>query len=211
MKNYLLLFCLLFSIGMGYAQDKASDFTNKNNDQPRDPRADQMNFVPNEVLVKFKDVVTIQVGTNLKSAGISSVDQILKANGVASLEKLFPAEKKLKSARIVKNPQGQDMKIPSLHNIYQISIPRLKSTGSAPVNIFQFIEELKALPEVEYAEPNYIFTIGDFKPAGREMTMLEAMEQTANSELSKTATGLVPNDPLYNSQWGIPATKIDVV
>jgi len=196
---------------MCFSQGEASDFTGNTSDRPRDPRADQMNFVPNEVLVKFKDDVSVPGGSSLKSAGITAVDRVLRANGVASLEKLFPTEMKLKSARIVKDPTGRDMKIPSLHNIYRITVPQLKSTNSAPADIFKFMEEMKALPEVEYAEPNYLFTIGDFTPASREMTMLEAMEQTANSELSTIATGLIPNDPLYNSQWGIPATNIDDV
>jgi hypothetical protein len=158
--NFLLL--LLLCVTALFAQQP-----DRNEKQARDPRADQLNFVPNEVLVKFKDDVIVKDGTNLKSAGISSVDQILKANGVGSLEKLFPAEKKLKSAQILKDPTGRDMKIPSLHNIYRITIPQLKSTGSVPADIFKFMEELKALPELEYAEPNYVFSIGDFTPAGR--------------------------------------------
>ena len=85
----------------------------------------------------------------------------LKNNRVESLVKLFPDEPKLKSARILKDPTGNDMVIPSLCNIYKIVLPQQKSTNSQPVNIFEFIEEMKALSEVEYAEPNYIYSIGD--------------------------------------------------
>jgi len=209
MKNLFALLLLLCTFTLSAQQ--ADRFTGTMNDRPRDIHADQMNFVPNEVLVKFKDEVTLPAGTKLKSAGINSVDLILKANGAGSLEKLFPAAKKLKNAQIVKDPQGREMKIPNLDNIYKITIPQLKSTGGAPTDIYKFIEELKALPEVEYAEPNFIYSIGDFKPAGPEMSMIEAMNQPANSELPPSALGVIPNDPLYNSQWGIPATKIDVV
>ncbi len=206
------IFTLLLLLGFATLSAQEADrFTDNQSDRPHDPRTDQMNFVPNEVLVKFKDDVTISSGTKLKSAGISSVDKVLKAGGGSTLEKLFPMEKKLKSVQYVKDPQGRDMKIPSLHNIYKIKIPELKSSGSMPTDIFRVIEELKALPEVEYAEPNYIISISDFKPAGPEMTMQEAMRQPENSVLSETASGLVPNDPLYPSQWGIPATNIDDV
>jgi subtilisin family serine protease len=209
MKSLLtsILICLAF---LTYAQE-ADRFIESNNEQPSDPRMDQMSFVPNEVLVKFKDEITINSGTELKSAGVTSIDKLLRANGVSSMEKLFTQETRLKAARIIKDPQGRDMKIPSLHNIYKITIPQLKSTGGNPTDIFKFIEEMKALPEVEYVEPNYIYSIGDFTPAGPEMSMLEAMAKPENDELSQSATGLVPNDPLYNQQWGIPACNIDDV
>ena len=90
MKNHILLFCLLASISISYAQDKASDFTGRNTDQPRDPRTDQMSFVPNEVIVKFKDEVPLSSGARLRVAGVSAVDKVLKANGVDSLVRLFP-------------------------------------------------------------------------------------------------------------------------
>jgi len=153
MKNLLTFLLLIYSIILSAQQ--ADSFTGDNGDKPRDPRADQMNFVPNEVLVKFKDEVTLSSGTRLKSAGISSVDKILQANGAAGIEKLFPMAKKLKSTKIVKDPQGRDMVIPNLANICKITVPQLKSTGGAPTDIYKFIEALKALPEVEYAEPNF--------------------------------------------------------
>jgi len=211
MKNHLLLFCLLISMGIAFAQNEASDFTGNKNEQARDPQTDLMNFMPNEVLVKFKDEVPVTAGSRVKAAGVSAIDKILTAHGITSLEKLFPTAQKQKTSRMMRSPQGKEFRVPSLDKIYRISVPQPQKADSIPLTIFQLIEELKALPEVEYAEPNYLFTIGDFTPAGPEMTTTEANVQADNARRVSTATGLIPNDPLYSSQWGIPATKIDVV
>ena len=205
----IITILLLFGITSLCAQE-ADRFTNNVSDRPRDPRTDLMNFVPNEILVRFKDDVAISSGTQLKSAGVSSVDKVLKAAGGSTLEKLFPFEKKLKSAQYVKDPQGREMKIPSLHNIYKIVIPQTKSSGSMPADIFKVIEELKALPEVEYAEPNYIYSIDDLKPVGPILSASD-LAGLKNEKLKRAEDAVVPNDPLYNQQWYIPAINADQV
>jgi subtilisin family serine protease len=214
MKKFLLAICIIASFGTGYAQDKASSFTDRNSDQPRDPRVDQMSFVPNEVLVKFKDEVPLNSAARLRSAGLSAVDKVLQANGIDSLVRLFPNTKSslLRSAgvaRIVKDPQGRDMKIPNLDKIYKITLPQLRSTSSVPVNIFQVIEDLKALPEVEYAEPNYIYSVDDLQPVGPVLTADDVKKMQSGLRSSQSA--VVPNDPLYSQQWYIPAVKADLV
>src|SRR5699024_6837319 len=84
MKN--LFTCLLFLLTITLSAQEADRFTENTDDRPRDPRMDQMNFVPNEVLVKFKDEVVVGEGTTLKSARIGAVDRLLKASGVSSME-----------------------------------------------------------------------------------------------------------------------------
>jgi len=210
MKTYFLFLSLLCSMGLGFSQNQASDFTGTKSDQVRNPRNDQMNFVPNEVLVKFKDAVPVAAGARVKVAGVSSVDQVLKAHGITSLEKLFPTAQKPLRARMMKSPQGKDMTIPALDKIYRISVPPTQAIDSMPTNIFQLIEELKALPEVEYAEPNYIYSIDDMQPVGPVLTA----EDVANMQTPKqnsVATAFIPNDPLYEQQWYIPAVKADLV
>lgn len=216
MKKYFLAICIIASFVTGSAQDKASSFTDKNSDQPRDTRVDQMSFVPNEVLVKFKDEVPLSSETRLRSAGLSAVDKVLQANGVDSIVRLFPNTKSslLRSSgvvRVVKDPQGRDMKIPNLEKIYKITLPQLRSTSSVPVNISQVIEDLKTLPEVEYAEPNYIYNIGDFSPDGPTITADDLSKQEIKNQKVVAVGGLMPNDPLYSQQWGILATNIDKV
>ena len=203
-KLSILLFCLFIS-GFSFAQTEPTDFTG------RDPQSDLMNFVPNEILVKFKDNVQLKSGTSLKSAGIQNVDQVLKNFGMENLEKLFPTETKLKSAKVVKDPQGRDMIIPSLHNIYKIVLPELKSGNSQPVDVFRLVEELKILPEVEYAEPNYIYSIDNLQPVGPALTPADLETMKQDNTLKSAADAVTPNDPLYEQQWYIPAIKANLL
>lgn len=197
-----------------HAQHAADKFVTGTNDQARDPRVDQQSYVPNEVIVKFREEVPLKNGALLRSAGVASVDQILQAFGVDSLVRLFPTTKSnlLRSTnvpRIVKDPQGRDMVVPDLNKIFKITFPQLRSTSSTPVNIYQVIKDLKELPEVEYAEPNYIYTVDDLKSVGPVLTADEVKNSQRGIEIAQTA--VVPNDPLYAQQWYIPAVKADLV
>jgi subtilisin family serine protease len=210
--TFFLLSFFILSMSIGFGQTEPSDFTGRDSrEREHASQTDRFNFVPNEIIVKFKDDVNLNGDAQLKSTGINRIDQVLKSANIEQMERLFPNAKKLKSAKVVKTPLGQEMVVPNLHNIYRITLPELKSNQPSQINIHEYIQELQQQPEVEYAEPNYIYSIGDFTPAGPEMTMLEAMEQPANFNISETSTGLIPSDPLYNSQWGIPATNIDDV
>jgi len=210
MKTPLLLLILILNFGLTFAQKQFSDFNGNKSDQPRDPHADLMNFVPNEVIVKFKDAVPVAAGVRMRAVGVSSVDKLLQSHGITSLEKLFPAAQKQQSTRMMRSPQGNEFKVPALDKIYRISIPSLQYTDSIPVNIFQLIEELKALPEVEYAEPNYIYSIDDMQPAGPVLTAEDVAKLKQNIQKS-TTTAVIPNDPLYGQQWYIPAVNADSV
>jgi len=210
MKNYILIILIFAITGFGFSQNQASDFTGRKSDQRRDPRADLMNFVPNEVIVKFKDEVPMQTGARMKAAGVNSVDKVLQTYGVTSLEKLFPSEQKPLRARMMKSPQGKEMKIPALDKIYKISVPLTSTNNGAPTNILQLIEELKAQPEVEYAEPNYIYSIDDMQPVGPILTAEDVQKLQSNNP-NKSKVSFNPNDPLYGQQWYIQAVKADSV
>lgn len=210
MKNYILILFIIAGTSIGFSQNQASDFTGHKSDQRRDPRADLMNFVPNEVLVKFKDEVPMQTGARMKAAGVNSVDKVLQAYGVTSLEKLFPTEQKPLKARMMKSPQGKDMKIPALDKIYKISVPPASTNTGAPTNILQLIEELKAQPEVEYAEPNYIYSIDNMQPVGPLLTAEDVAKLQSNNP-NKTKATFTPNDPLYSQQGYIQTVKADQV
>lgn len=209
MKKFFLPLFLLF-VGLTIAQQKASRFTDGNDDNaPRNPRMDMMNFVPNEVLLKFKDEITVANGSRVKAAEVNTVDQVLQNYGVTSLEKLFPEVQKPQRMRVMKTPQGNELKIPRIDNIYRVIIPQ-DEQNKLPVNILQIIDELKALPEIEYAEPNYIYSIDQLQPVGPELTAQEVEKMQSNRQKTN-GSAVVPNDPFYPQQWYIPAVKADMV
>ena len=203
----LLLFCCAIAL---IAQEKASNFTGRDENQPRNPRMDQMNYVPDEIIVKFKDETSISTARKIKAAGISKVDEVLQKYEITELERLFPQEKKPARMKVMRAPNGSELKVPALDKIYRVSVPKTEAPLAHPVNIHQIIEELQALPEVEYAEPNYIYTIDQMQPVGPELTAEEVARMQSNRQAAKS-DAVVPNDPLYPEQWYIPAVKADLV
>ena len=172
----------------------------------------KMDFVPGEILIKFRDGVSITPEALLAGSSLSKgVNSTLGNYKVTRAEKLFPLAKTRKSLQVVRTPQGTEMVIPNLSNIFRIVLPAESQAKGLPVNLMEVIEELKQSPEVEYAEPNYYYSIGSFKPESPEMSLVEAKNWTNENYSLKGQTGLLPNDPLYGSQWGIPAIKADEV
>lgn len=209
MKKSLFLTLIFCAVSL-IAQEKADRFTSGSNDQTRDPRMDQMNYVSNEILVKFKDETSISAASKIKAAGISGVDQVLQKYEITSLERLFPGEKKPTRSKVMRAPNGAELKVPALDKIYRVTVPNTETPLAQPVNIHQIIEELKALPEIEYAEPNYIYSIDQLQPIGPELTA-DDLARMQNNKQKSSSTAVVPNDPLYPQQWYIPAVKADLV
>lgn len=205
MKRLLSLLLLALCLST-LAQDKADRFTNGGAaDGSRDPRTSYMEFVPNEIVLKFDDKVTVRRGSRVKASGVSGVDAVLQRYGVTGLEKMIPQAEKPQRIRRVKNPQGLEVEVPRIDNIYRISLP---ANEKMPVNIHQVMEELKELEEVAYAEPNYIYSVDQLSPVGPELSA----EQVARvRKMNQSTSSVVPNDPLYAEQWYLPAVKVDKV
>ncbi|MBZ0200299.1 MAG: S8 family serine peptidase [Ignavibacteriaceae bacterium] len=214
----VLLFVVLMA-GISFSQGQL--FTNNGTDEvvKLDPRMQQSEFVPGEILVKFKDEISVRLlktnGTS--SVGISSVDQVLQKYNASSAEKLFPQAERIREKQMLKTFGGQEFERPSLHNIYKLQI-------ELHDQIFQAIEELKADENVVYAEPNYIMSVVESEPLSPELTESEMIEwlkehplvqpNTSNNQFQpypQSPKVVTPNDPLYSQQWGIPATQVDAV
>lgn len=119
----------------------------------------QKDYVQGEVLFKLKDGQQASVrraGGVLQSAGISSIDAVLNEYGVKDMEQLLPNAKVVGTPRRAKAFNGQTIVERDLTQLYKVTLNEEKIQ-----NTMQLVEELTALPEVEFAEPNYKLYIMD--------------------------------------------------
>ena len=178
---------------------------------------DLMNFEPGELIVKLKDNVDAGVTYSESGKALSSfnigellgIEDKIESSSVMFHQKAIEAsianKEKMKAvyaAKAAANPNnGYSPKEPTtMKNIFVLK------TLSETENIKILVNELKNNPNVEYAEPNYIYGIDDFE-VGEMITAEEASKMsTTNSILP-----IEVNDPLYSSQTNITATNIDDV
>jgi subtilisin family serine protease len=178
---------------------------------------DQMNFEPGELIVKLKDNVDTGI-TYAKSGKAKSDFNIGQLLGISdkvksstmmfhqkSIEASIANSQKMKAvyaAKAAQNPNnGYTPKEPlTMKNVFVLK------TSDAQENILQLIQQIKDDPNVEYAEPNYIYGIDNFE-VGETITAEEASKMTT----SNSSSTIDVNDPLYSSQTNITSTNIDDV
>ena len=114
-------------------------------------------YLPDRVIVKLmpRKMVFLSKG----AFGISSVDRVLSHASVTSTKQMFPLESSPQKAGQV-----------DLSLVYVV-------TFSSPNDPFTIAERLSKLPEVQYAEPWFIYPLAD--------------------------TPFTPNDPLFGNQWNL--------
>lgn len=169
---------------------------------------------PGEVLVKFKDESPIKVqrvAGRYRAVSAQRVNSVLKQFGTVDVEPIFKenasgAPRKLRRSR---SYTGKEVAEVDLSQIYRIRI-QSQQTDSAK----QMIAQLEKLPEVEYAEPNYLVYALDAMPAQGEATLaaLKAEAETdgnADETSDKVICANPTTSPLYSQQWGIKAMGID--
>lgn len=168
-----------------------SQVSNDNEDEVYkiDARAGRNDFVPGQVLVKFKDESPMNVSRargKFRSAGNSAVDAVLNEFGVAAMDKLLPNEKPNKARSKTRAMNGLMVEERDLSQLYLI-----KTEKQDRASTVQLVENLKMLDEVEYAEPNY------------KVYMLE----DAEGEICSNPT----QNPLYEQQWGISYLNVNTM
>ena len=110
-------------------------------------------FVPGQVLVKFKDVTKVQVRRvqgKYESTSASQVSAVLKKYGTDEMEQLLPQATVSKHRAKAKAYNGDVIED---HDLTQLYCVKLNNEHSQEV--MQLVDELNKIEEVEFAEPNY--------------------------------------------------------
>lgn len=190
MKHRLLTLVLSLLLCVVAMPTLAQVVSNNNEDEVNkiDQRMAQFDeFVPGQVLVKFKDSSPVTVRKakgRFQSASRSSVDAVLQSFGVASMEKLLPNEKAGRTLRKAKAFNGKTVEERDLSQLYMVQMENLR-----PDSTQMLAEQLGKLDEVEYAEPNYKVYL------------------MANDVVCENAS----NNPQYSQQWGISSVGLDLL
>jgi len=174
----------------------------------------QMNFEPGELIVKLKDDVDAAV-TYSRSGKARSDFKIGELLGIAdklSSSKVMFHKKAIEQSILNKEITRARNMAKALANPNNGFVPEepmsmknvfVLKTIDTQENILQLIEQIKDNPNIEYAEPNYIYGIDDFE-VGDIITAEEASKLEANTLVDV-------DDPLYSSQSNITTTNIDDV
>ncbi len=161
-KIHYLLGMLLLA---GFAGNANAQVSNDNEDGVyKIARPEAKDFVPGQVLFKLKDGNQANVrraAGRVQSAGIGSLDAVLKEYGVEEMEQLLPNAKVKGTPRRAKAYNGETIVERDLTQLYKLTLPEEKV-----MQTMQLVEQLKELPEVEFAEPNYkMYIMADDKIA----------------------------------------------
>ena len=176
---------------------------------------DLMNFEPGELIVKLKDNVDAGVtyaenGKAMSSFNIGEllgIEDKIESSSVMFHQKAIEASvlnsQKMKAVYLSKGMTNPKDPL-TMKNIFVLK------TLNVQENILMLIEEIKNNPNVEYAEPNYIYSIDDFEVG--ETIYDETTDNDSEQESSETSDATIDvDDPLYSSQTNITSTNIDDV
>ncbi len=206
MKHFYLLICL-FAVQVCFSQT-------------RDPRADRFNYEPQEIIVKLRDNISAGVSYNKSGEGSTSKDigELLELKGKVKSSKVLFNEVSVRES--LKRKQSQlnrrlsqsnqkraengyeEEDIITLNNIFLLELENEQE------NIEELISDLKKNPSVEFAEPNYRYSINDFTINSEVYTEADLKKMRA---AEKPAVYAVPNDALYSQQSNIAAVNLDQV
>ena len=170
----------------------AAQSSNNQDEVVKIDRWNQQSYREGEVIVKFKADGAVQMRKNAKgkfqTASISQVDALFAELGVEEVEELMPNVGARKAPRRMRAYNGAEVQDHDLSKLYLI---RFSEQVAAPMSnagemrtVHQVVEQLQALDEVEFAEPNY-------------------MVYALSTDISGNGNGnKFEDEPLYTQQWG---------
>lgn len=145
-----------------------------------------------EILVKFKADGAVQMRAPRKAkfatSQVNAIDALFEELGVDSVEQLMPMTGHKNVGRRVKAYNGKDVEVKDLSKLYRLTLKAEKAQ-----TIHEAIDRLKAMDEVEFAEPNYIV-----------YTMALPYDEDIPTADQQTYT----SEPLYSQQWGLQAINL---
>ena len=155
MKKYYRLLTIGLLLG-AISLPTSAQVSNDNEDEvvKINDRQSRYEYVPGQVLLKFKDSKRVQIrraGARYQAPNANKVDALLQKYGVAEMEQLLPKENPRRQMRRSKAFNGTTVEEHDLSQLYCITL-----SEEHVLEAMQMMEELKVLDEVEYAEPNYI-------------------------------------------------------
>jgi subtilisin family serine protease len=146
-----------------------------------------------EILVKFKADGAVQMRAPRKAkfqtSQVNAVDVLFEELGVDSVEQLMPRTGHKNVGRVRRAYNGKEIKVQDLSKLYRLTLKAEKAQ-----TIHEAIDRLKAMDEVEFAEPNYI--VYTMALPYQEEDIPTADQQTYTAE------------PLYSQQWGLQAINL---
>ncbi len=233
MKKQIIFFALLLA-SMTLAAQVRNPFEMATNNEDEVVHLEQWQqhaAKPLQAIVKLQDysnytIVAPKPGASGKSSDSGSsgritcpaIQQVLEGYVIESIEQLCPTFVMPKEPRRSASYGGGEVRDHDLSQMYLITL-----SEESPKREYELIEELSALDEVEFAEPNYlVFALGspDIQDLGNPGNVADATycasPKTIDAPLPdinlngrKTSGVFTPNDPMYSLQWGIPACGID--
>ncbi len=165
-------------------------------------------YVPGELLIKFKDDVVVIPHVEKKgdktriTTGIKSIDEFILDRNALDIEKVFGATRaSQRETRYITDFKGNRIQVPKLYNIYKIRFDDKQDAIDLAALLSQD-------PSVEYAEPNYLV----YNMEVIEGTTIVDLENSSYNypnqpipDSKPRSTNTIPNDPLYAQQWYLPA------
>lgn len=162
-----------------------------NNNEDEVVKIDRWNqnaYREGEVIVKFKADGAVQMRKNVKgkfqTASTSQVDALFAELGIEEVEELMPNVGARKAPRRMRAFNGEEVKDHNLSKLYLVRfdqqvITPMSNAGEVRT-VHKVVEQLQALDEVEFAEPNYI---------------VYSLSVDVNCDK-------YDKEPLYTQQWG---------